>query len=179
MTFAHTRFLIAEDLRQRACRSGKSYTWFSYVKLGFDPPALAVTIFRVQAWLQAQGFTRLATTLRFFNIVAFSIDIGSRAQIGAGLIIYHPSCVVICDQCVAGKNLHLVHHNTVAIGPRESAHRATDRVRIGDNVVLGCGSRIVGALTLGNHCFVGANAVVTTDAAAGSFLVEPDFTFTG
>ena len=179
MTFADTRFLIAEDLRERARRSGKRYTWFSYVKLGFDPPALAVAIFRLQAWLQAQGFSRLATGLRYLNLVAFSIDIGSRAQIGAGLIIYHPNCVVICDQCVAGKNLHLVHHNTVAIGPRETAHSATDRVRIGDDVVLGCGSRLVGPLTLGNHCFVGANAVVTEDAPPGSFLVEAEHTYAG
>ena len=178
MTFTEARFRLSQDLRERAARTGKRYGWFSYVKLFLDPPALAVAIFRIQAWLYAKRFVRLAGFLRNFNIICFSIDIGSAAQIDTGLIIYHPNCVVICDQCIAGKNLHLVHHNTISISPRPGANPAVDRVVIEDDVILGCGSRLLGSLRIGANSFIGANAIVTEDVPPFSFFVEEAFTHT-
>lgn len=34
---------------------------------------------------------------------------------------------------------------------------------IGDNVLIGAGAKIIGNVTIGSHCRIGANAVVTTD----------------
>ncbi|HEU5078480.1 MAG TPA: hypothetical protein VFT72_04670 [Opitutaceae bacterium] len=174
MTFARTRFLIAQDLRERAERSGKRYGWISYLKVLFDPPALAVLIFRLQAFVHAKGFRRIATFLRYVNIVCFSIDIGSGAQIDAGFIIYHPNCVAICDECVAGKNLHLVHHNTVMLDPRDVTRDG--RIVIEDDIILGCGSRIIGPVKIGANSFIGASAVVTEDVPPFTFFLEPEFT---
>ena len=41
---------------------------------------------------------------------------------------------------------------------------------IGNNCVLGPGSRILGSVTLGDNIFVGANAVVTHDMPSNSIV---------
>ena len=41
---------------------------------------------------------------------------------------------------------------------------------IGDNCVLGPGSKILGSVTLGDNVFVGANAVVTHDIPSNSVV---------
>jgi len=175
MTFRRAVWLLAADLREREAQAGKRYGWFSYVKIWFNPAALAVAFFRIQAWLHAAGWRRLATGVRNINIVLFSIDIGSRAQIDAGFIICHPNCVVIGDECVAGRKLILVHHNTIIMrGPG-----AAGRVEIADDVTLGCGSRILGPVSVGANSFIGANAVVRENLPASSFHIETELTYLG
>jgi serine O-acetyltransferase len=42
------------------------------------------------------------------------------------------------------------------------------RSKIGDNVFLGVGSKVVGSVTIGNDVVVGANAVVVDDLPDGA-----------
>lgn len=43
--------------------------------------------------------------------------------------------------------------------------------RIGDNVVICCGARILGDVYVGNDCIIGANAVVTHNIPDGCIAV--------
>lgn len=136
-TFRKTLHLIREDLFQRDLRQGKRFGKFSYVKILLNPPAMAGVVFRFQHWFHGRGWYLFAELLRVFNIILYSVDIGSAAEIGGGLVIYHPNCIVITGKLRAGKNLHLAHHNTIEIGPRPGMNELTDRIEIGDEVVLG------------------------------------------
>lgn len=60
--------------------------------------------------------------------------------------------IVGYDACV-GSGCILYHQVTIAGG----------NVVIGDRVELGAGSKILPNVTIGNHCHVGANAVVVED----------------
>jgi serine O-acetyltransferase len=170
MTWRRTVGLIHEDLRQRQMLTGRSFGFFKGLKLLFYPPAQAGAIFRLQSWLQARGWRRLAGLLRGMNIVFHSVDIGSKAEIGSGFILYHANGIVIGDEVQAGRNLHLAHQNSIVTGPRPGGDPARDRIVIEDDVMLGCGARIFGSLTVGHHTLIGANAVVVESVPPYSLL---------
>jgi serine O-acetyltransferase len=168
MTLKHTLRLIAADTRERCRVDHKHYGAFSYFKLIFNPPALAVVIYRFQHWLHTSGWPRAAGVLRWLNIVLFTTDISSQAVIDEQFILFHANGIYIGDRVRIGKNISLVHHNTIATGPRVD-EQSGDLVVIDDNTVVGCGVRILGNLTIGHDTFIGAGAVVTESLPECSF----------
>lgn len=168
MTLKHTLRLIAEDTRERARLQEKRYGVVSYLKLAFNPPALAVVIYRFQHWLHTSGWPRAAGMLHWLNVVLFTTDISSQAVIGEHFILYHANGIYVGDKVRIGNNVSLIHHNTVATGPRVD-EQPGDLVVIDDNTMVGCGARIVGNLTVGHDTFIGASAVVTESLPSHSF----------
>jgi serine O-acetyltransferase len=168
MTLKNTLRLIAADTRERCRLEQKRYGIIPYLKLLQNPPALVVTIFRFQHWLHRCGWTGLAEVLRRLNIVLFTTDIDSRAEIGEHFILFHANCIHIGDRVRIGNNVYLVHHNTIATGPRPD-EQGDDAVVIDDNVVVGCGARILGNVTVGHDTFIGAGAVVMETLPECSF----------
>ena len=148
----------------------RPYGPFSYVKLLLNPPALAVVVFRFQHWLYSRGWRRSAEALRCLNVMLFTTDIDSAAVIGEHFVLYHANGINIGARARVGHNVHLVHHCTIATGPRPGEGPA-DQVVIEDDVVVGCGVRIVGDLTIGVGSFLGAGAVVTASVAPYSFYL--------
>jgi serine O-acetyltransferase len=170
MTLRHTLRLLAGDVRERCRLAQRRYGVLSYAKLLLTPPALAVILYRGQHWLHTSGWRRCAEGLRLLNIVLFTTDISSGAVIGEHFILYHANGINICGSARIGKNVHLVHHSTIATGPRPGEEPG-DQVVIEDDVVLGCGVRVLGNLTVGTGSFLGAGAVVTASVPAYSFYL--------
>ncbi len=74
--------------------------------------------------------------------------IGETAEIGDDVLIYH-------GVTLGGKTLDPVkRHPTV-----------------GNRVILGAGAKLIGNITIGDDCRVGANAVVTKNMPAGTVAV--------
>lgn len=170
MTLRQTLQLVAGDVRERARLAQRSYGPLSYVKLLFTPPALTVVLYRGQHWLHTIGWPRCAEGLRLLSVVLFTTDIAPSAVIGEHFMLYHANGINICGRARIGRNVHLVHHSTIATGPRPG-ERCGDRVVIEDDVVIGCGVRVVGNLTVGTGSFLGAGAVVTESIPACSFYL--------
>jgi serine acetyltransferase len=168
MTLKTTLGLIAADTRERCRLEDKRYGAVSYLKLIFNPPGLVVVIYRLQHWLHASGWPRAAGVLRWINTVLFTTDISSQAVIGEHFVLYHTNGIYIGDKVRIGNNISLVHHNTIATGPRVD-EQPGDLVVIDDNTVIGCGARIIGNLTVGHDTFIGAGAVVTESLPSHSF----------
>ncbi|HTQ30715.1 MAG TPA: hypothetical protein VMI53_05845 [Opitutaceae bacterium] len=168
MTLKHSLRLIAEDTRERCRLEHKSYNAVSYLKLLFNPAALSVAIYRLQHGFHACGWRWAAGALHWWNTVLFTADISSQAVIGEHFILYHANGIYIGDKARLGNNVTLVHHNTIATGPRVD-EQPDDLVVVEDNTVVGCGARIVGNLTIGHDTFIGAGAVVTESLPAYSF----------
>lgn len=76
---------------------------------------------------------------------------------GKGLSIAHTGCLQINDGAVIGENLRI--HEGVTIG----ASGGTAAPHIGNNVFLGSGSKVMGAVEIADDCAVGAGAVVVKD----------------
>lgn len=168
MTLKETFRLISADLRERARIGSERVGLITFLKLPLNPPALVVVVYRFQHYLFTNGWKRLAELLRRINLVVFSADISSQAVIGEHFILFHTNGIVISDRAQIGNNVYLVHHNTIAVGPRMD-EKPDDQVVIEDNVILGCGARIVGAITVGHDSFIGAGAVVTESLPECSF----------
>lgn len=84
------------------------------------------------------------------------IQISKGFPIGKGLYFPHFSSIIIHAERI-GENC------TIFQGVTIGSVRGKGRPKIGDNVVIGANSTIIGDLTIGNNAFVGAGSVVVKD----------------
>jgi serine O-acetyltransferase len=126
---------------------------------------LAVLLHRLAAALQ--GVPVLPSIVKQINQLLTGADIAPSASIGPGLVLYHPNGVVIGAGAVIGSGCVLQQGVTIggAGGPRRQGVVTTV---LGDRVFLGAGSRVIGAVEIGDDVLVGANAVVTKSVPASS-----------
>lgn len=85
------------------------------------------------------------------------------AGIGSGLILIHGYSTIINADSI-GKNCTFFQNVTVGYS---KGHKP----RIGDNCVFGCGSIVIGDISIGNNVIVGAGTVVTKDVPDNSVVV--------
>ena len=90
------------------------------------------------------------------------VEIHPAADIGGGFFIDHGMGVVIGETSVLGVNVTLYQGVTLGGTGKERGKR---HPTLGDNVVVGAGAKVLGAITIGNNVYVGANAVVLKDVA--------------
>ena len=100
---------------------------------------------------------------RFWSIVT-GADIPLTARIGGGLLIPHPNGIVIHPDVEVGPNCLLFQQVTLG-------HAPSGLPRLGGHVDVGAGAKIIGAITIGDHARIGANAVVTIDVPTGATAV--------
>jgi len=87
---------------------------------------------------------------------------------GPGLSIAHFGPIVVHPNAVIGKNCRI--HECVTIG---ATNGSTSAAKIGDNVFLASGAKIIGDVEIANDVAVGANAVVVKD------ILKPGITVGG
>ncbi|NIM04276.1 MAG: serine O-acetyltransferase [Armatimonadetes bacterium] len=85
------------------------------------------------------------------------VEIHPAARIGPGLFIDHGMGVVIGETSEIGKNVLVFQGVTLGGTGKEHGKR---HPTIGDNVVIGVGAKVLGAITIGENSVVGAGAVV-------------------
>jgi len=102
--------------------------------------------------------------VRFFT----GIEIHPGATIGKGFFIDHGMGVVIGETAEIGDNC-LIYHNVTLGGV--SLEKVKRHPTLGNNVVVGAGAKVLGAINIGDNVRVGANAVVLKDIAANSVVV--------
>ena len=112
-------------------------------------------------------FARLISQIgRFFT----GIEIHPGAQIGNNLFIDHGMGVVIGETATIGDNCTIYHGATLgATGKEKTIKRHPD---IGNNVIIGCGAKLLGPIKIGDNVKVGANAVVTNNIPKNVTVIE-------
>lgn len=118
----------------------------------------AILVYRLFHWLYRKGIP--GQPLRFlaerFIEITCGISIPARCHIGKGLRIHHFGGIILHPSVELGENCTLYHD--VTIGDRGGSGGAA---KIGNNVLIGAGAKIIGEIMIGNHCIIGANTVVT------------------
>lgn len=89
----------------------------------------------------------------------------SGTEIGPGLFVSHGQCTILSAERI-GANCQV--HQGVTIG---WDYRGERRPIIGDDVFIGAGAKILGAVTVGDKARIGANAVVVCDVPPGATAV--------
>lgn len=103
---------------------------------------------------------------RFWSVVT-GADIPLATSIGGGLMLPHPNGVVIHPMTTIGPNCMIFQQVTLGTNREGGGHVP----RVGGHVDIGPGARILGAVVLGDHAVVGANAVVLRDVPEGRVAV--------
>ena len=132
------------------------------------PGLHAITAHRIAHWLWLKHF-RLAArvvsqVVRFFT----HIEIHPGAVIGRRFFIDHGDGVVIGETAEIGDDVLLYHQVTLGGTTLVKAKR---HPTIGNGVMIGMGAAILGPITIGDHCRIGANAVVNKDIPADCTVV--------
>lgn len=110
-------------------------------------------------------FPRLISHVgRFFT----GIEIHPAAKIGQGLFIDHGMGVVIGETSEVGENCLLYQGATLGGTGKEKGKR---HPTLGDNVVVGAGAKVLGAITIGNNVIIGANSVILKPVPDNSICV--------
>lgn len=120
----------------------------------------AVLLHRISHRLWKAGWKLSARILAAFTKMFTNVEIHPGATIGRRLFIDHALGVVIGETTEIGNDVTLYHGVTLGgtTWNKEKRHPT-----LGNNVLVGSGAKILGAITLGNNVRVGANSVVVKD----------------
>jgi serine O-acetyltransferase len=120
----------------------------------------AVLMYRISHRLWKANWKLTARILAAITKMFTSVEIHPGATIGRRLFIDHALGVVIGETTEIGNDVTLYHGVTLGgtTWNKEKRHPT-----LGNNVLVGSGAKILGAITLGNNVRVGANSVVVKD----------------
>jgi len=147
--------------------AAKSYTEVIRAYPGFQ----AMTVQRVAHELYERGQSVYARELTEAAKSLSGIDIHPGAEIGEHFFIDHGTGVVVGETATVGDWVRIYQDVTLGALHFEESEGEDHTLRkgykrhpdIGDNVVIGAGSKILGPITVGDHVSIGANSWVTDD----------------
>jgi serine O-acetyltransferase len=175
-----------EDIDMDAVKQDLGFMMEAFVadvSTAFEKDPAALTLLEVLAaypGVQAIVLHRIAHMLwntgmpfipRFLSHVArqlTGIEIHPGARIGKNFFIDHGGGVVIGETTVIGDNCLL--YQDVTLGGT-SDKREKRHPTLLDNVIVGSGAKIIGAVTIGNNVTIGSNSVVVKDVPDNSVVV--------
>ncbi len=96
------------------------------------------------------------------------IEIHPGAQIGRKLFIDHGMGIVIGETTRIGNNCTIYHGVTLGGTGKDKKKRHPD---IGNNVMIGCGAKVLGPIKIGDNVKIGANSVVLKNIKSDSTVV--------
>lgn len=129
----------------------------SFEVLATYPGVHAVMMHRVSHRLWRRGWRFPARWLSAFGRFISNVDIHPGAQLGSRIFIDHGACVVIGETAILGNNVTLYHGVTLG---GTSWNKGKRHPTLEDGVLVGCGAKILGNITVGRNARVGANSVV-------------------
>jgi serine O-acetyltransferase len=132
------------------------------------PGLHAVWMHRITHRLWKNGFKLFARWLSQTTRAFTGIEIHPGATIGHNFFIDHGMGVVIGETAEIGNSVTLYHGVTLG---GTSLHKAKRHPTIEDHVVIGAGAKVLGAITIGAHSRIGANAVVVKPSPPNSVVI--------
>jgi serine O-acetyltransferase len=146
---------IRADIQAALQRDPAARSWLE-VLLCY-PGLHAIIWHRVAHWLWVHNVKLLARFVSQVNRLVTGIEIHPGARIGRGLFVDHGMATVIGETAEIGDNCTLYQGVTLGGTGKQTGKR---HPTLGDNVVVGVGASILGAITIGDGSLIGAGAVV-------------------
>jgi serine O-acetyltransferase len=165
--------LLYADLARQHELEGKPAappTFGGLVRRLLHPRFLPIVLCRLSRTARLRKIPVLPELFTYLNIVLFGLEVTPRCEIGPGIFFPHPSGTVIGAWRI-GKNATILQGVTLGAQKMDLSFDFALRPEVGDNVLLGAGSKILGGLRIGDNVTVGANAVVVDSVAANSTVV--------
>jgi serine O-acetyltransferase len=128
----------------------------------------AVWFHRVNHWLWNHSFFLMARLLSQVARFLTGVEIHPGARLGRRLFIDHALSVVIGETAIVGDDVTLYQGVTLGGTGKEHGKRHPTLL---DNVVVGSGAKILGNITVGSNCRIGAGSVVLRNVPDDSTVV--------
>ena len=128
----------------------------------------AVAFYRVAHWFYLKDHKVIARVISQTARALTGIEIHPGAKIGKGLLIDHGSGVVIGETAEIGDYCLLYQGCTLGGTGKDHGKR---HPTLGNNVMVGCGAKVLGPLKVGDNAKIAANAVVLSPVPANSTAV--------
>lgn len=170
MTFNEYKLLIFSDL-YRITGNFKLTPLIRHIIIGEG--------FRYVFWMRTCAYSRNTLLLKYLvypfarlmlrhTTYKLGISIPYSTKIGSGFYISHFGGIIVNGKSVIGKNCNISQGVTLG-----QAHRGKNKGYpvLGDNIYIGPGAKIIGAVKIGNNIVIGANCVVTRDIPDNSVVV--------
>lgn len=148
--------------RDPAARS-KAQVFFLY------PGVRAIRNYRIAHILDERGHHFIADWISKRTRKKTGIEIHPSARIGKGVFIDHGMGVVIGETAVVGDFCTIYQGVTLGGTGKDKGKR---HPTIGNNVMIGCGAKVLGPFKVGDNSKIAANAVVLSE-------IPPDSTCVG
>jgi serine O-acetyltransferase len=132
------------------------------------PGVHALAFHRIGNRLWRRGWFGSARFVSHISRFLTGIEIHPAARLGPGLFIDHGMGVVIGETAEVGKNVTLYQGVSLA---GTSLKREKRHPTLGDNVVVGAGAKVIGAIYIGDNSRIGAGSVVVRDVPPNSVVV--------
>lgn len=155
--------LILGDLEGKAQWCYESESWGAVLKALCTDGTLAMICYRLMQASRRHGLGPLEMLFNKLNALNGCI-IGRGAELGPRFVLVHSDGVVINGLVRGGENLIVEHQVTIG------AERRASPV-LGNDIFIGAGAKIIGAVTVGDGARIGANAVVVHDVASHTTVV--------
>ncbi len=150
----------ARDPAARGAGSGEILTSW--------PGVQALLAYRVAHGLHTLGVPLVPRTLSMASRTWTGIEIHPAAAIGQGFFIDHGAGVVIGETAEIGNDVTLYQGVTLGGTGFQTGKR---HPTLEDNVTVGAGAKLLGAITVGHGAKIGANSVVVHDVPPNTTVV--------
>lgn len=124
--------------------------------------------YRIAHWLYLRKLRFLARWISQIARRRTGVEIHPAAQIGRRLVIDHGTGIVIGATAQIGDDCLL--YQGVTLGGT-GAQREKRHPTLGNNVMVGCGAKILGPFTVGDNARIAANSVVLSEVPPNSTVV--------
>ncbi len=132
-------------------------------------PGFKILVYhKIAHYLYTKNFITLARIVSQFARFITGIEIHPGAKVGKRLFIDHGMGIVIGETAIIGDDCTIYHQVTLGGTGKESKKR---HPTIKNNVIIGCGSKVLGNIVIGNNVKIGANSVVIKDIPDNSTVV--------
>jgi serine O-acetyltransferase len=120
----------------------------------------ALVTYRFAHELWQNGRRDYALYLQSQSSRMFGVDIHPAARLGKGIMLDHATGFVVGETAVVGDNCSFLHGVTLGGSGKETGDR---HPKIGNNVLIGAGAKVLGNIRVGNCSRVAAGSVVLSE----------------
>ena len=121
-------------------------------------------LYRIRLFFLARFISQLS---RFLT----GIEIHPGVRMGHGVFIDHGYGVVLGETCEIGNNV-LIYHGVTLGATGNEEDKSNRHPKVGDDVVIGAGALVLGAVKIGSGAKIGAGALVVADVPEGGTVVN-------
>lgn len=144
----------------------------SYIEaLLLYPSIYALIIYRFSSFLYRFKLYFLARLFSQLGRLLTGIEIHPGAKIGKNLFMDHGASIVIGQTSIIGDNCLIYHGVTLGSTDKEIPKNKRRHPKLGNNVVIGAGAKVLGDIEIHDNAKIGANAVVLKDVPKNSTAV--------